>query len=100
MKMRSVLILLSLCLVGCASFQVDQPEECPIHHQRLREDLVMARPGSPRLEFEKAARAEFPYSGAIFTGDVAPGNQAVLQRALICPKCVQAEADWRREHFL
>ena len=84
---------------GCSTFQTEKPTECPIHHVPLHEELVVPRTGERTLELEKAGKAEFPYSGAVYNGQIAPSNISMIERGLVCPECRRAETKWLREHL-
>lgn len=99
MKTQEIALVILLFVSGCAALPESQPTECPIHHEPLTEQLVMPHTGSPRLEYLKAEKSEFPFSGVAFSGDIAPTSAQSLQRTLVCPKCIKAEREWTRSHF-
>jgi hypothetical protein len=75
---------------------------CPIHGERLRQDIVPIRYGLPMKDtwheaYNKSRFTEFRYS-LTWLGGGCVDDGVKKARVLYCPKCREAEAIWLKEH--
>jgi hypothetical protein len=93
-----VVTLVSLLFPGgCAHFS-EETTRCPVHEKELVAELVGVRDGMPRLEYERARKEAFPFSGTVFSGEIRPGNTQEHAQVKVCRECRRAEAEWVREN--
>jgi hypothetical protein len=95
------LIVFSFAIVACVAvlyFYGPVLKKCKVHKIRMRRDIVEIQYGLPNPEYI-GARRNFPNSNkASLGGCTVLPESPTHKRVTYCPKCREAENDWRSSY--